>query len=116
MPLPLKKHSRDVPPKKDFDVIMSETTSSMPRHTQLFSSFIHQKHIALLSRIANTIIARPNALLVGAILSFACTLCAYLLSKNLGYTLSGFESIGAFIVGWTLGNLYDIFSLLTRKK
>ena len=60
---------------------------------------------------------RPNAILAGAVVAFVLVLAVYLISKFYGYTLSGFETIGAFIVGWVLGILYDFFKvMITGKK
>ena len=86
----------------------------MPR--RLFSQFIHIRTVYSLSELLGATIARPNAILLGAIVSFLFTLTTYLLAKNYGYTLSGFEAIGAFIVGWAIGILFDICSLLLKRK
>jgi hypothetical protein len=83
---------------------------------RLFSRFVHAPIVASLSDILGSTIARPNALLFGAIFSFALTLVVYLLAKNLGYTLSGFESIGAFVFGWLVGLVYDFLKLMIVGK
>lgn len=103
-------------PERDFSVIMSETTHGMPRYSRIFSQFIHSRSVSSLSTVISRTIARPNAILFGAIFSFSLTLAAYLLSKNLGYSLSGFESMGAFLLGWTVGILFDILSPFFKKK
>jgi hypothetical protein len=40
----------------------------------------------------------------------------YLIAKNLGYVLSGFETIGAFAIGWIIGVLYDYFRVMVTGK
>lgn len=102
--------------KRDFNVIMAEATREMPWYSRVFSKFIHSISASSLSSIIGKTVARPNAILFGAIFSFALTLSAYLISKNLGYRLSGFESIGAFLIGWGTGILFDILSPLFKKK
>lgn len=103
-------------PKNDFDTIMSDTTRDMSRYERTFSQFIHRKGISSASNLLASTIGRPNALLFGAVCSFTLTLTVYLLSKNLGYSLSGFESIGAFIFGWTIGILFDVMPSIFRKR
>lgn len=88
----------------------------MPGPQRLFSKFIHARAVALVSDAIGNTLARPNALLFGAIFSFSATLIAYLFAKNLGYSLSGFESIGAFIFGWVLGLAYDFLKLMVTGK
>ena len=102
-------------PKDDFSAIMSETTRDMSRYERIFSRFIHVKSVSSISNVLASTIGRPNALLFGAICSFGLTLAVYLLSKNLGYSLSGFESIGAFIFGWTIGILFDVLPFRKKK-
>jgi hypothetical protein len=104
------------PSKDEFSTIMAETTRDMTRYERFSSQLIHVKSVASISNLLATTLGRPNALLFGAVCSFAVTLVVYLLSKNLGYSLSGSESIAAFILGWTIGILYDLFPWLFRKK
>ena len=80
----------------DFDTIMLEAIRTMPRRKRIFSKFIHIDTIASIGDLLGGTIMRPNALLVGAVVSFVVTLGTYLFSKNLGYSLSGSESIVAF--------------------
>lgn len=101
--------------KRSFKTIMRETTEEMPLRQQTFSLFIHSKPIWLISDVASKTLLRPNAILCGAILSFLVTIGVYLLSKNYGYNLSGFESIAAFLVGWSSGTVFDCVSILLRK-
>lgn len=101
---------------RDFKTIMAETTRSMPRYRRVFSSVIHIKAVSLASELLGRTIARPNAILFGSILSFAITIVFYLLSKNLGYSLSGSESAGAFLIGWTAGIIFDLVAPLFKRK
>jgi len=103
-------------PVRNFSSVMSETTHEMHRSKQLFSNLIHLKTVSRTSELLGRTIARPNALLFGGILSCAVTIPIYLLSKNFGYSLSGFESIGAFLIGWTAGNLFDLLGPTFKSK
>lgn len=101
---------------KSFEATMAEITRPMPTHKRLFSKFIHLKAVSTLSDTLGFTLARPDALLSGGIFSFMLTLAIYVLAKNLGYTLSGFESIAAFLLGWTLGVVYDFLKLMITGK
>lgn len=102
--------------KKHFKSIIAEATHSMPVYRRVFSRFIHIKPIASASDILASTIARPNAILLGALFSFVFTLATYLLAKNYGYSLSGFEAIAAFVVGWSIGMVFDVIAFVFRKK
>lgn len=104
------------PVKRSFTQIMDETTQDMPRYRRMLSRFIHFRLVTSVSQVLATTITRPNAILFGAVASFSLTLMAYLLSKNLGYSLSGFESIGAFAVGWAAGIIFDAASILLGRR
>lgn len=82
----------------------------------LFSKVIHNRFIEKTSDIIGSTIARPNSILIGAFLSFVLTLVAYTVSKNIGYKLSGFETIAAFILGWIIGLIYDYLKVLFFGK
>ena len=101
---------------KGFTDVMDETTREMPYYRRIFSRFIHLRWVAYFSSLLGSTVARPNAILFGAIASFSLTLIAYLLSKNLGYRLSGFEPIGAFLVGWVAGILFDVIASMLKNR
>jgi hypothetical protein len=96
---------------------MKQLQSELKPTQRAFSKFIHNPVIEKTSDVVGNTVARPNAVLSGAIVAFVLVLAVYLISKFYGYTLSGFETIGAFIVGWILGILYDFFKvMITGKK
>lgn len=110
---PISKARRDA----SFQSTMSEVQPQMSAPSRVFSKVIHNKVIEQASDMAAGTIARPNALLSGAVLAFVLTLTVYLVAKNLGYPLSGFETIGAFILGWVLGIVYDFLRvMITGRK
>lgn len=109
----ISKKERDASFKKH----MKQVQAEMSAPQRAFSKVIHNKAIEKTSEVVGATVARPNAILSGAIAAFVLVLVVYLLAKNLGYVLSGFETIGAFIVGWVLGVLYDYFRvMITGKK
>lgn len=96
---------------------MDTVQQELPVSNRIFSKIIHNKVIEKTSDILGNTIARPNSVLAGAIVAFILTLLTYTVAKTIGYRLSGFETIGAFIIGWIIGVLYDYFRVLfTGKK
>lgn len=122
------KESSGSPAKRRHGVVSKKERSASYKHhmkqlqTELkpsqraFSKVIHNPAIEKTSEVVGSTIARPNAILSGAIVAFFLVLAVYLVSKYYGYPLSGFESIGAFIVGWILGLLYDFFKVMITGK
>lgn len=109
----ISKKEKDASFKKHMKQVQAEMTAPQ----RVFSKIIHAKAIEKTSEVVGATVARPNAILSGAVVAFVLVLIVYLLAKNLGYVLSGFETIAAFIVGWALGVLYDYFRvMITGKK
>ena len=103
--------------KASFERTIKHVQAELPATERTFSKIIHTPVIEKTSEVIGSTIASPNAILSGAVVAFFAVLAVYLLAKNLGYVLSGFETIGAFIVGWLIGILYDYFRvMITGKK
>lgn len=95
---------------------MKEVQKKLPAPSFVFSKFVHNRTVEKTSEIIGSTIARPNALLAGSFCAFALTLGVYVVAKNIGYQLSGFETIGAFLVGWILGIVYDYLRIIITGK
>ncbi len=108
------------PSKKDreasFNATMTEVRTQMSAPSRTFSKVIHNKAVEKVSEATGNTIARPNAMLSGAIFAFLVTLAVYLVAKNIGYPLSGFESIGAFAIGWAIGLVYDFLKVMITGR
>lgn len=106
--------------KKELDVsystTMNEVQTQMSAPSRAFSKLIHNRVVETVSSAVGATVARPNAILSGAVFAFVLTLAIYLLAKNLGYPLSGFETIGAFILGWILGVSYDFLKVMVTGR
>lgn len=103
--------------KTSYNHHMKKLQEELPPVQRGFSKLIHNPVVEKTSEAVGSTIARPNAILAGAIVAFFAVLVVYLTAKHYGYVLSGFETIGAFIVGWVLGILYDFFRvMITGKK
>lgn len=83
---------------------------------RVFSKIIHNKPTEAISNLIGGTIARPNAILSGAVTSFVLTLSIYAVAKTIGYKLSGFEPILAFLIGWIIGIIYDYFKIMISGK
>ena len=110
-----------VPSKKEVKASYKHRVATLqaelPPVQRSFSKVIHNPAVEKTSEAVGSTIARPNAILAGAVVAFFAVLIVYLTAKHFGYMLSGFETIGAFIVGWVLGVLYDFFRvMITGKK
>ena len=95
---------------------MAHVQSELPPTQRAFSKLIHSPVVEKTSEFVGGTVARPNAILSGAVVAFFLVLAVYLVAKHYGYLLSGFETIGAFIVGWVIGVLYDYVRALATGK
>lgn len=98
--------------EESFNDTMKQVRSEMRAPSRAFSKVIHAKPVEKASEVAGATVARPNALLAGGIGAFVLTLAVYIIARHFGYPLSGFESIGAFILGWIVGMLIDYVRVL----
>lgn len=108
----VSKKERDASYKQHMKQLQSELKPTQ----RAFSKVIHNPIVEKTSDVVGGTIARPNAILSGAVVAFFLVLAVYVIAKYYGYPLSGFESIGAFIVGWVLGLLYDFFKVMATGK
>jgi len=110
---PISRKQKEASFKRRIKDVQAELTPS----SRAFSKLIHNKAIEKTSDAVGGTIARPNAILAGAFMAFVLTLAVYVVAKNVGYRLSGFETIAAFAVGWTFGVIFDYLRvLITGKK
>lgn len=102
--------------KASFDKHMQQVRAEMTAPERAFSKFIHAPIVEKASETVGATIARPNAVLAGSVTAFILVLGVYIVAKTFGYVLSGFETIGAFIIGWVIGILYDYFRIMITGK
>jgi hypothetical protein len=107
--------------KKDkeasFKKQMKDVQASQSPAEKTFSKIIHNKAVEKTSDAIGSTIARPNSILAGSVFAFILSLVVYVLAKNIGYELSGFETIGSFVLGWIIGLIYDYLRIvITGKK
>lgn len=100
--------------KRAYDSIMSQAHTEMSAPERIFSNVIHNPIVENISEFAGKTIARPDAILSGAVSAFLLTLIIYLVAKQSGYPLTGTETTAAFIIGWAVGNIYDFAKTMLR--
>ena len=95
---------------------MKHVQAEMSPASRTFSKIIHSPAVETTSDVVGKTIARPNAILAGGFTAFVVTLGLYWLAQYMGFPLSGFEMIGAFIVGWVAGVLFDFLRVMVTGK
>lgn len=99
-----------------FNTQMKEIRSDMSAPSRAFSKVIHNKAVEKTSEVIGSTVARPNAMLSGALFALLLTAGLYFWAKWAGYPLSGFETIGAFIIGWLVGLIFDFTRIMVTGK
>lgn len=113
---PSLTHATKKQREDSYAAVMKQIRSEMNAPSRTFSKVIHNKTVERISDTIATTAARPNAVLAGSIAATFLTLFVFLVAKQYGYRLSGFETIGTFFVGWALGLIYDYARLLISGK
>lgn len=116
-PSPAEKRTKRMTRNKasldaSFNTQMKEVRQHMSAPSRTFSKVIHNKAIEKTSEAVGSTIARPNAMLAGALFALVFTTGLYLWARWAGYPLSGFETIGAFIIGWLVGLIFDFARIM----
>lgn len=113
---PALPHATKKQRKDSYESTMKQIQSEMKASSRTFSKVIHNKTVERASDAVAVTVARPNAVLAGSMTATFLTLFAYLVAKHYGYHLSGFETIGTFILGWSLGLIYDYAKLMFSTR
>lgn len=104
-------HPRSKPTKRqlddNFNRSMSAIRKDMKPASRAFSKVIHNRAVAKASDAVASTIARPNLIIAGGLGTIILCSAVYLVAKNYGYVLSGFEAIGTFILGWCIGAIIE---------
>lgn len=94
--------------RESFDKTMREARLHMSPINRSFSRVIHAPVIEKMSDGLGKTVARPNALLAASVCAFLLTTALLYIARHYGYSLSGSETIAAFMLGWLIGLLYDV--------
>ena len=99
---PTKKQLDD-----NFDRSMANIRKDMKPASRAFSKVIHNKVVEKTSDVIASTVARPNLIIAGGLGTLILCSAVYLIAKQYGYVLSGFEAIGTFILGWVIGAIIE---------
>jgi hypothetical protein len=110
------RHATKRQREESFEATMKQIRSEMGAPARTFSKVIHNKTVERVSDAVGNTLARPNAVLAGSTAATFLTLFVFLIAKQYGYRLSGFETIGTFFVGWALGLIYDYARLMFSTR
>lgn len=102
--------------KQGFTKTMERVQKDMRAPQRLFSKIIHSPMIEKTSDVIGSTIARPDAILSGSVSAFIFTAVVYFTARYFGFSLSGSETILAFIAGWLVGLLYDLVKGIFRRR
>lgn len=95
---------------------LQQARSHMSLPAQIFSRFIHLRPIEIISDLLAMTLFRPLPLVFAAASAALLPLVIWLIAKHFGYSLSGTESIIAFIFGWLVGVIVDYTKILITGK
>lgn len=111
---------RESPTKKQREASYKQTMKriqgDMSPTQRAFSKFIHAPIVEKASNVLGSTVVRPNAILTGSFSAFILVAVVYTAANTMGYRLSGFETIGAFILGWIIGIIYDFVKVMISGK
>lgn len=113
---PRTSHATKRQRKDSYEATMRQIRSEMGAPSRTFSKVIHNPAVEKVSEVFGNTAARPNAVLAGSVSATFLTLAIYLVAKHYGYRLSGFETIGMFLVGWLLGLVYDYTRIMMSGR
>lgn len=109
---PISKKQKEVA----YEETMAHVRSEMSPTERVVSKVIHNPIVEKTSEVVGSTVARPNAILAGSLTAFVLVAVIYFIARTMGYELSGFETIGAFIVGWVLGVVFDFLRIMITGK
>ena len=95
---------RDIEEK--YQETMKHMRSQLPAPSRAFSKVIHNPIVEKTSDVIGNTVARPNLIIAGSLGAIA-SVVVYVLARTYGYELSGFETIGLFLLGWLIGAIFE---------
>jgi len=102
--------------QKSYKQTMGTVQTQMSPLSRSFSKVIHNPGVEKASDFIGSTVARPASLLAGSLFAFIAVAGLYITAKFVGFSLTGFETIGTFIIGWILGLCYDFVKVMVSGK
>ena len=103
---PIKKATK-TQKQAEYKKTLKSIQKEMNPAERTFSKVIHNPVVEAVSEVAGKTVARPAALLAGSLSALVLTSIIYAVAKYYGYTLSGFEWVATFLIGWLIGLIVD---------
>lgn len=95
---------------------LARVQSEMGAPQRVFSKILHSPLVEQSATIIGDTVARPNAMLSGSLVAFMALTVMYVVGRQYGYQLSGFEMIGSYAIGWVIGLTIDYARLLANGR
>lgn len=111
---PLTKSNKD----RRLEAYRSTLTNiqrDMDLPSRSFSKLIHNSAVEKSANAIGSTIARPKSILYGSFTALVVILLLYVAAKHFGYSLSGFETMAAFLIGWLAGLGYEAVKSLVKR-
>ena len=102
--------------KQSFGKTMTRVRSELSPQERVFSKFIHLPGIEKASDIVASTVARPDAIVSGSVCALIITGGLYITARYFGFSLSGSETMAAFVIGWLIGILFDVTKGAIKHK
>lgn len=93
--------------QQEYQQTLHTVQAQLPDTSRSFSRLIHKPVVEKASEAVGASVARPNQILWGGLVALIAVVGVQLVARHYGFPLSGFELIGAFIIGWLVGTGLD---------
>lgn len=102
--------------EKSYKNTMKQMREDLPIINRVFSKLIHTKYIEEILNFIISTIFRPIPILIGSTLAFITSALSYVLAMKYGYSLAGYEYIILFLIGWFIGIIFDLITIIFTSK
>ena len=101
--------------KVSFRKTMDDMQQELNTLEGLYSRLVHSTFGRLIGTLFGRIFFRPRSLLIGGSLASITLAGTYLTSHLYDIPYSSTEHLIAFVFGWCIGFLYDLFFVATKR-
>ena len=98
-----------------YKTTMNDMQQELRPLERIYSRVIHSPLGALISKILESVVLRPRSILIGSGLAITTILGAYVTAFIYATPFSNIEPLIAFVFGWCIGVLYDLFFVATKR-
>ncbi len=102
--------------KPSYHKMILNIESKLTFSEKMFSRIINLTFINTLSEVIGFVLARPNSILCGSLLSLFATSVLYIFSIINSFYITGSEAVIAFMLGWIVGIIIDCIKAIKIKR